>query len=366
MTEPLILALSGEGIESAWNGIIDDWTYASDDEVMTERQFIGTVRDRVIEGLEDTGDAVEFQTSALLAFTRLKAFWFELSSRLGYHLDPQTGDASLPLRAGLVAALLAAMEPHLPKLAVKKVNSFLSAVVSDDVENDILIGNRILPGPAEVRVKIAGMFNTIQSLSQCVVRQEAELIELKAGQDALQKTFGETTTAPEIAARMNTLSAQVIYLEAQTGMEDVYRNVLSQALGTADPLTVVKEVRHLREEAKRLENEMFQLRRENDRVSEQFGEELSPDDALGRLRDAEQAVVAVLEENDALQIRLAAQAQRTETVTQERDRLLQILDAPGIAEAEAALSALHENAAAYHDIASLLGDVGKQLGKIGG
>lgn len=363
-TEPLLAALTDAKIESAWNGVIDDWTYASDEEVMAARQFIGAVRDRVIEGLKDTVDSVEFQTAALLAFTQLKAFWFELNTRLGHHLDPQTGDASIPLRAGLVAVLLRTIEPHLPKRAVKKVDSFLSAVVADDVENDNVSGNRILPGPTEVRTKISDLLGTIAALSETVIKQEAELFELQTGQTALQKAFGEKVSLAEIAARMNTMSAKVTGLEAQTELEDVYRSVLTQALGTADPLEVVKEVRLLRENAQRLESEVFQLRRESDRFSAQFGEELSPSDVLGRLRDAEKAVADALGENDALQIRLATQAQRTEAATKERDRLLEILDAPGVEQAEAALRTLHENAAAYHDIANLLGDVGKHLGKM--
>lgn len=363
--EPLLAALSGVEIETAWNGIIDAWAYASDEEVLAARQFIGTVRDRVIDGLSDTVDAADFQTASLLAFTRLKAFWFELNSRIGFHLEARTGNVSIPLRAGLVAGLLNTMEPHLPENATRKVDSFLSAVVSDDMDNLAMMSNQLLPGPAEVRVKINQMLGTIESLSASIIAQEAELYELKTGQIALQKALGEKATFGEIAARMNALNAKVTGLEAQTVMEEVYQNVLGQALGTTDPLQVVKEVRRLRDDAKRWESERFQMERENERVAATFGD-LSAGDALDGLRDAKQETVTAQAENDALQIRLAAQAERTESVTAERDALLKLLDAPDVAAAETALRTLHENAAAYRDIASLLGDVGKELGKIGG
>jgi hypothetical protein len=76
--------LTGAELESAWNELINDWASVSYEESVAARRFIETVRDRVIEGLGDTDDAVEFQTAALLGFTRLKAFWFELNSRIGF------------------------------------------------------------------------------------------------------------------------------------------------------------------------------------------------------------------------------------------------------------------------------------------
>ena len=357
--------LIGIELESAWNGIIDDWDAASDDEAMAARHFIGTVRDRVVEGVSDTTDIFEFQTAALLAFTRLKAFWFELNSRLGHHLTAETMDNSLPLRAGLIAALLGTMEPHLCPRSVEKVDAFLSAVVADEVENDSLMGSRLLPGPVEVRRKIANLLGTVETLSERVVKQEGELIELRSGTTELQNVFGANVSARDIAEKMKKLSATVTALEAQADMEDVYREVLGQALGTTDPLEVVKEVRRLREAAKEQTDVMFRAQLENARITAQFGDAMTPTDALEQLRDAERATLAARRETDALQVRLAAQAERAEAVTRERDRLLHLLGVATLDEAQSAVQTLRENETAYNEIAGLLGNVGAELGKLG-
>ncbi|MBC7806556.1 MAG: hypothetical protein H7145_10435 [Akkermansiaceae bacterium] len=363
-TSPLFEALTGIELESAWNERIDDWSTATDDEAFAERHFIGTVRDRVIEGLRDTEDLAEFQTAALLAFTRLKAFWFELNSRMGYQFAGDNPDNALPLRAGLLAALLEAIEPHLPQRSIEKVDAFLSAVVSDDVENDVGSGSRLLPGPAEVRQKIVNLLATIENLSERVVHQEAELIELRSGQESLEIEFGADATAAQIAARMRTLSASVTGLEAQAQMEEVYREVLGQALGTSDPLQVVKEVRNLRDTAKQNADELQRMETESARVSARFGDDLSTESALDRLRDAERFAQMARAEADALQARIAAQADRATEIIAERDLLLSLIGADSMDNAEKTVRTLHENAEAYAGIAELLGDVGKELGKI--
>ncbi len=362
--EAFLDALTGIEMESAWNSIIDEWDSASDEEIMSARHFIGTVRDRVVEELRDIADPVEFQSTALLAFIRLKAFWFELNSRLGHHLAMNPLDKSLPLRAGLVAALLGTMEPCLSARAVEKVDAFLSAVVADEVNETPSMSGYLIPGPAEVRGKIGNLLSTIETLSECVVSQEAELIELRLGQESLRKAFGEAVSETEIAARFRKASSSVIGLEAQARMEEIYREVLGQALGTTDPLEVVKEVRALREAIKSFESRHDQMRLENERVSARFGDDLSSDSALDQLRDAERSSAALRVETESLQMRLAAQADSVRKATTQRDHLLSLIGARTLDDAEEAVRTLHENAAAYGDIAELLGSVGKELGKI--
>lgn len=361
---PLLNALTGEELESAWNERIDDWASVSDEESGAARHFIATVRDRVREGLQDTEDAVEFQTAALLAFTRLKAFWFELNSRIGFQFANDNPDTGLPLRAGLVSALLEAIEPHLPPRAVEKVDAFLSAVVADDVDGDTGSGSRLLPGPSDVRQKILDLLGTIESLSGRVVQQEAELIQLRSAQESLQNEFGHDITAAQVAAKMRTLSASVTGLEAQARMEEIYREVLGQALGTSDPLEVVKEVRRLRDVAKQSESEVERVRWETERIQARFGDDLTPETALDRVRDAERFTETARNEAESLQTRLAAQADRIAEITADRDRLLALIGAERMDDAEQAIRTLHENAEAYAGIADLLGDVGKELGKI--
>ncbi len=53
-------------------------------------------------------------------------------------------------------------------------------------------------------------------------------------------------------------------------------------------------------------------------------------------------------------------------IIRDRDRLLSLIGASNMESAESAIRTLHENAAAYEDIADLLGTVGKELGKING
>ncbi len=365
-TLSLLDALVGEGLESAWDDRIADWSSTTDEEAIAARNFVGTVRDRVIEGLQDTEDAAEFQTAALLAFTRLKAFWFELNSRIGHQYASENPDNALPLRAGLLAALLQVIEHHLPRRAIRKVDDFLSAVVADDVESEGYVpsGSQLLPGPHEVRQKIANLLGTITSLSERVVLQEAELIALRVGQETLRREFGDDATAAQVAARVRTLSASVTGLEAQARMEEIYREVLGQALGTSDPLEVVKEVRHLRDVAKSNEEELFRMRTENERVSARFGDDLSTGSALDRLRDAERLTEKAHDEADALRTRLAVQADREAAVIGERDHLLLLIGANSMEDAEKTVRTLHENADAYAGIADLLGNVGKELDKI--
>ena len=259
------------------------------------------------------------------------------------------------------------MEPHLPARAIEKVDSFLSAVVADEVENDALMGNRIVPGPAEVRSKITHLLGTIEALSETVIKQEAQLYELQTGRKALQKAFGVHVSPAEIAARTNTLSGES------------HRFGGAGRSGGCVPQRVVASPRHDRSGRGRERSattarggaaftggNCFKHGAKASAFRHRFGDDTTPEDALGRLRDAERAADSLREENDTLQMRLAAQAERTEVIHRERDRLLGLLDAPDVDTAEAALRTLHENAAAYNDIASLLGDVGKELGKIGG
>jgi hypothetical protein len=108
---------------------------------------------------------------------------------------------------------------------------------------------------------------------------------------------------------------------------------------------------------------MERMRWENERIRARFGEDLTPETALDRLRDAERFTATARTETEALQTRLAAQADRITEVATERDRLLALIGAESMDDAEAVVRTLHQNAEAYAGIAELLGDVGKELGR---
>ena len=359
---PLLAALSAPDLAAEWEERASYYPALLPDQIASARLFVTALRDRAVEGLRDTTDEAEFNTVALLAFTRLKAFWFELNGRIGHHLETEIQDDSILLRASLAASVLERMEPFLPERSVRKVDAFLAAVAADDDAGEVGFGgahpNVLLPGPALVREKISNLLGTIGDLSKRVVSQEAELIELRAGSAALEKAVGEAGATPRaVAARLHQLTATVTALEAQAGMEEVYREVLSQALGTTDPLEVVKQVRVLRAEAKAHQSEASRLSVEQKRIGQVFGEELTPRDALDRMRDAERAVAIVREESAQILSRLSQQADRTAAANAERDRLLVLIGADDMTAAESALQTLRTNAAAYADIAVLLGGV---------
>jgi hypothetical protein len=359
--DPIRDALTGRELENAWNGCLDAWEGATAEQAVSARVFAAGLRDQLLEALRPVDDPADREAVALLGYLRLRAYWFQINAAVGYARDDaaQTGDV---YRAALTSTLIEALEPHLPAGEVRRIEEFTARMMAgaavDDAGELARAASALLPAQDEFRRRVQNLLATIESLSERVVRQEGELIVLRAGQDALHEAFGgEFVNAGEMARRVRVLQAQVEVLEAQARVDEVHDQVLQQSLGTTDKVAVASVVRDLRQRLDESERRVAVLEDERRRAAEAAGEGVAPEQVPDHVRDLGNALRLLAAEK-------IEQEQAAAALRAERDALLAATGCASGDELAARFRDLAADAAAFREMAGLLGDMDRTLNAV--
>lgn len=130
-TEKIVAVLNGAELERSWREALAAWEDSSPSQRADCRAFIVHLRDNFVRVLRDVDDPHEQETVAALFYTQAKAQWILINTQSGYQLRGGRMDGSLFCRAGMLSALLGAMEPILRDSDLARITNFLAEPTDD-------------------------------------------------------------------------------------------------------------------------------------------------------------------------------------------------------------------------------------------
>ncbi len=124
--EKIIAVLNSAELEKSWREALAAWEDSSPSQRADCRSFIVHLRDNFVRVLRDVDDPYEQETVAALFYTQAKAQWILINTQSGYQINNGRMDGSLFCRAGMLSALLGAMEPVLRETDLSRITNFLA------------------------------------------------------------------------------------------------------------------------------------------------------------------------------------------------------------------------------------------------
>ncbi|MBC8142722.1 MAG: hypothetical protein H7Y38_14935 [Armatimonadetes bacterium] len=129
--EKIVAVLNSTELEKSWREALAAWEDSSPSQRADCRSFIVNLRDNFVRVLRDVDDPAEQETVAALFYTQAKAQWILINTQSGYQLSSGRMDGSLFCRAGMLSALLGAMEPLLRVSDLTRITNFLAEPTED-------------------------------------------------------------------------------------------------------------------------------------------------------------------------------------------------------------------------------------------
>jgi hypothetical protein len=276
-------ALSSPELDRAWRECLATWDDALPAERDGCRAGVVTLRDEFLRVLGDITDPVEQAVAGALFYVQIKSQWILINTQIGYQIASGTIDRGIFARAGLLSAVLGAMEPSLNRADVERITIFLA---HPNVEITSPLLSYAAPTPTETVSQ--GDEETVLRADPARERIDAlqmELARLHADRDLLAREIGRcepeelvslfrrleaqaAATMPEATpahaernghapaptpaeavaaanAKLNELTAAFQADLAELAILRVERDALLREMGNADAREIVARLRHL-------------------------------------------------------------------------------------------------------------------------
>jgi hypothetical protein len=118
--------LNGPALEKAWKECLSAWEDSSPAQRADCRAFAVNLRDTFVRILRDVDDPQEQETIASIFYTQVKSQWILINTQSGYQIQKGRVEGALFCRAGMLSALLGALEPVLRKSDLTRITNFLA------------------------------------------------------------------------------------------------------------------------------------------------------------------------------------------------------------------------------------------------
>ena len=118
--------LNSAELERAWHECLAVWEDASPADRANARAFAVALRDNFLRILRDIDDAEEQESMAAIFYTQVKSQWILINTQSGYQIQRGHIDGSLFCRAGMLSALLGALEPIFNEADLARITNFLA------------------------------------------------------------------------------------------------------------------------------------------------------------------------------------------------------------------------------------------------
>ncbi|MBC7809032.1 MAG: hypothetical protein H7145_23095 [Akkermansiaceae bacterium] len=142
--------MNGSDLEKSWKECLTAWEDSSPAQRADCRAFAVNLRDSFVRVLRDVDDAQEQETIASIFYTQVKCQWILINTQSGYQISQGRIEGTLFCRAGMLSALLGALEPVLRKVDLTRITNFLAEPEGNSHENNpdaarlsALLGTRV-------------------------------------------------------------------------------------------------------------------------------------------------------------------------------------------------------------------------------
>jgi hypothetical protein len=148
--DALDACLFGRELEIAWRECLEAYEDGTPEQRAACQSYAAGRRGDIATVLRDITDPAEREAAAAVCYISLKSEWILLNTQGGYQVASGKLDGSLFCRAGMISALLGALEPLLGYRDLDRITDFLSQPVDGGAVEGFDLA-AVLGGPARHR-----------------------------------------------------------------------------------------------------------------------------------------------------------------------------------------------------------------------
>ncbi len=115
-----------DGLDEAWDEVLDSWTQATPTERRAVRAYVSGLRNRVAKSLLDIRDMDELEYSIAIQYIELRCHWTMLNTRIQNQTADGRPDERLLYRATCVSQIVDALESLLPSDSIDRLSGFVA------------------------------------------------------------------------------------------------------------------------------------------------------------------------------------------------------------------------------------------------
>jgi hypothetical protein len=324
-------ALRGQRLDARWKEFLDAWGEADPELNRRSLEYVSGLRDSFLSLVHDVTDPTDRDSSIALFYMRLKTDWVLINTQYNYQIQDGNLDASLVCRAGMLSALIGAIEacvrpddlarigaliaqPTIASLnnetasdqtASDQTASDQAATLGDGKESDIapdeFAAPEDVPAPTSTRLRelegrldaqgralarlsadwaamekltqITGSENILARLDT-VLRENARLhrdIDAlpQLGRD-FEREFGGVT-AHQVAGQIKRLEERIEELQRESHLWHTSWDQLTIEAGESEPSRLARRYREMQETVTEITTELTWYRENRSRLEREIG-----------------------------------------------------------------------------------------------
>ncbi len=240
-------SLNSGDVNGAWKECLDTYEGLGSTEKKLCLQVVTALRDQLIDILHDVSNADERQVCLSLFYVRIKSEWMLLNTQYTYQMDANQVQHQVICMAGLLSALLGALEPYCLPDDIAKIEKLLAQLPNGNESDGNESGMQVAQ-THELR-------RHLEALEKALAQRETALTRLQEDWAILEAGVGKKT-AREIVETMRILKDELILLQrsGNQGPHEKYQE-FERAFGGLSAHQVSQHVERLETKVKLLEEE---------------------------------------------------------------------------------------------------------------
>lgn len=195
--------LNSSEVNGAWKDCLDGYDDLSSDQKLACLQEVIALRDHVVELLKDVNDAEERQVCLSLFYVAIKAEWMLRNTQYTYQIDANRVNHRVICEAGLLSALLGALEPYCRPHDVKKIERLLSQLPN---------GEEQAPEESARAEQVPELRARLERTEVALAQRETALTRLQEEWSILEVGFGKRS-AREMVETVRVLKDELLQLQ---------------------------------------------------------------------------------------------------------------------------------------------------------